>query len=240
MTETPAYTAKAKPWPQILFVTVIVAVVGCFFGFHLNRFMTLQFLQEQEAAAQQAFAQAPLLTIAVFIAVYLAYTLLALPGISVLMIAGGAIFGLVVGTAVVAFSSATGATLSFLTSRYLFRDFIMKKWSARMEKIDAEMDRDGLLFLFTLRLIPVMPYFVVNLSMGLTRISATSFYVVTLAGMSITGFVYANAGTHLAELHKISDIWSPGLIGSFVTLASMPFAARGLVHLLRKARSKPS
>ena len=141
---------------------------------------------------------------------------------------------------IVALSSGLSATASFLTSRYFLRSIIENKWAQRMKTIDREMEKDGLLFLFTLRLIPVMPYSLVNISMGLTRISALSFFLVTLAGMSITSFIYVNAGTHLAALTKMSDIWSPGLIGSFVALALTPIASRFLIAQIRKARAKRS
>ena len=160
-------------------------------------------------------------------------TALSLPGAAVMTLAGGAIFGLVVGTLVVSFASSLGATLAFLVSRYVLRDGVNAKFGARLAEINRGVEKDGAFYLFTLRLVPLIPFFVINLVMGLTRMKAGVFYLTSQLGMFAGTVVYVNAGTQLAKIDSLKGILSPGLIGSFVLLGIFPLVAKKVVDAVQ-------
>ncbi|MFL6664688.1 MAG: FAD-dependent oxidoreductase, partial [Rhizobacter sp.] len=168
----------------------------------------------------------PLHTIAVFLAVYVAVTALSLPGATIMTLAAGAIFGLVAGTILVSFASSLGAVLAFLAARYLLRDTVQARFGARLAEIDRGVEREGAFYLFTLRLVPLFPFFLINLLMGLTRMKAGTFYLVSQLGMLAGTVVYVNAGTQLARIGSAAGILSPGLVGSFVLLGIFPLIAK--------------
>lgn len=148
-------------------------------------------------------------------------------------LAGGALFGLGVGTLLVSFASSIGATLAFLASRFLFRDWVQGRYGERLAAINKGMEKDGAFYLFTLRLVPVLPFFVMNLLMGLTPIKTRTFYWVSQVGMLAGTLVYVNAGTQLACIDSLSGILCPGLLGSFVLLGILPLLAKRLVALVQ-------
>ena len=157
-------------------------------------------------------------------ALYIAVTGLSLPGAAVLTLAGGAVFGVLLGTLIVSFASSIGATLAFLAARFLFRDWVKSRFSARLQSIDDGVRRDGAFYLFTLRLVPVFPFFMINLAMGLTPMKVRTFYWVSQVGMLAGTLVYVNAGTQLAKLDSLSGILSPALLGSFVLAGTVSIA----------------
>jgi pyruvate/2-oxoglutarate dehydrogenase complex dihydrolipoamide dehydrogenase (E3) component/uncharacterized membrane protein YdjX (TVP38/TMEM64 family) len=211
---------------------LIVALVTAFFAFDLGRFFDLAFLKEQQAAIG-AFREArPLFTAGLFFLIYIAVTALSLPGAAVMTLVGGAIFGLAWGTLLVSFASSIGATLAFLASRLLFHDAVQRRFGDKLRAINKGMAREGALYLFALRLVPIFPFFVINLLMGLTPIRTWTFYWVSQVGMLAATLVYVNAGTQLAQVEGISGILSPALIGSFVLLGLFPFIAKRLVAWL--------
>ncbi|MEO6743841.1 MAG: VTT domain-containing protein, partial [Caldimonas sp.] len=216
---------------KLIVIVLLVAAVAAFFAFDLGRFLSLDALRAQQATLATLYAERPLVLIGAYFLVYVAVTALSLPGATILTLAGGAVFGLWVGTLVTSFASSIGATLAFLASRYLFRDAVKKRFGARLEAIDAGLAKDGAYYLFTLRLVPLVPFFVINLLMGLTRMKVLTFYLVSQIGMLAGTLVYVNAGTELARLDSLRGILSPGLVGSLVLLGVFPLVARKVLAL---------
>ena len=168
---------------------------------------------------------------------YVAVTGLSIPGAAIMSLVAGALFGLVLGTVIVSFASTIGATLAFLSSRYLLRDWVQSKFGERLRAIDEGLAKDGAFYLFTLRLIPVFPFFVINLLMGLTRIKTTTFFWVSQLGMLAATVVFVNAGTQISQIESTSGLLSPTLIGSFVALALFPWAAKALIGFVNRRRA---
>ncbi len=218
---------------RIVLALVLVAAVVAFFAFDLGRFLTLDALKAQQAAIDGYYRANPLATAAIFFAAYVAVTGLSLPGAAIMTLAGGAVFGLLWGTVLVSFASSIGATIAFLASRFLFRDAVQSKFGAQLGAFDRGIERDGAFYLFTLRLVPVFPFFVINLLMGLTKLRTWTFYWVSQLGMLLGTLVYVNAGTQLARIESLRGILSPGLVGSFVLLGLFPLIAKMLVDALR-------
>ena len=216
---------------KLIVIVLLVAAVAAFFAFDLGRFLSLDALRAQQATLATLYAERPLAVIGVYFLVYVAVTALSLPGATILTLAGGAVFGLWIGTLVTSFASSIGATLAFLASRYLFRDAVKKRFGARLEAVDAGLAKDGAYYLFTLRLVPLVPFFVINLLMGLTRMKVLTFYLVSQIGMLAGTLVYVNAGTELARLDSLRGILSPGLVGSLVLLGVFPLVARKVLAL---------
>jgi uncharacterized membrane protein YdjX (TVP38/TMEM64 family) len=148
----------------------------------------------------------------------------------------GALFGVVVGTLIVSFASTMGATLAFLSSRYVLRDWVQGKFGERLRAVDDGLEKDGAFYLFTLRLIPVFPFFVINLLMGLTRIKTSTFFWVSQIGMLPATIVFVNAGTQISRIESTAGLMSPTLIASFVALAFFPWAAKGIVAIVKRSR----
>ena len=215
-----------------LALTVGLAVAS-FFLFDLGQYLNLQTLKGQQAAIEAFQANNPLSSIAIYFVVYVIATALSFPGAALLTLAGGAVFGLLWGTVIVSFASTIGATLAFLMSRFLLRDWVSQRFGQRLAAIDEGVKREGAFYLFTLRLVPVFPFFLVNLLFGLTAMKTRAYYFASQLGMLAGTVVYVNAGTQLAKLDSLSGILSPGLLGSFVLLGIFPLFARKLVEIVR-------
>ena len=207
-------------------LAVIATLIGAFFALDLDRYLTLESFQQSRAAIESYRAAHPWLAAGAFFLTYVAATGLSLPGAAILTLAAGAIFGLLWGVVIVSFASSLGATLAFLTSRFLLHDAIQARYGDRLRAINAGVRRDGALYLFTLRLIPAFPFFMVNLVMGLTPIRTATFYGVSQIGMLPLTIVFVNAGTQLAKLTSLKDILSPGLLGALVLIGVFPLIAR--------------
>ncbi|WP_434110420.1 FAD-dependent oxidoreductase [Methylocaldum sp. GT1TLB] len=218
---------------RIGLVIVLLSLAWAFFAFDLQRFFTLETLKAQQEAIAAYRTAHPFLAITIYGLLYVAVTGLSLPGAAVLTLAGGAVFGLLWGTVIVSFASTIGATLAFLASRFLFRDAVKARFGERLKAIDSGIVRDGAFYLFTLRLVPAFPFFVINLLMGLTAIPTRTFYWVSQVGMLPGTLVYVNAGTQLAKIESLSDILSPGLLLSFALLGLFPLLARRLVDTIK-------
>lgn len=214
---------------------VAVAVV-LFLALDLGRFLRLEQLQQSQQALAAWHEQRPLAVTAGFLAVYVVATALSFPGATVLTLAAGAVFGLAWGTVLVSFASSIGAWLAFLGARFLLRDSVQARFGQRLREIDRGLERDGAMYLFTLRLVPLVPFFVINLAMGLTAIRARTFYWVSQLGMLPGTLVYVNAGTQLAGLESVGGILSPAVLGSFALLAVFPWLARAIVALVARRR----
>jgi len=217
---------------NLLFV-IIAALIAAFFIFDLQQYLTLDALKLQQAGIESYRSAHPGMAVLIYGLIYIAVTGLSLPGATVLTLAGGAVFGLFWGTLIVSFASTIGATLAFLAARFLFRDAVKARFGARLQAIDAGVHRDGWLYLFTLRLVPVFPFFVINLAMGLTSINTKTFYWVSQVGMLAGTLVYVNAGTQLAQLDSLAGILSPGLLGSFALLGVFPLLANKIVDAIK-------
>ena len=207
---------------KLVVVVVIVVVVATFFALGGQRYLTFAAIKAQQASIVGIYQAYPAQTIAAFFAAYVAVTALSLPGALLMTLLAGAIFGLVTGTVIVSFASSIGATLAFLASRFLLRDWVQAKFGARLSAINAGIAREGGLYLFTLRLIPAIPFFAINLLMGLTPIKTLTYYLVSQIGMFAGTVVYVNAGTQLAQISSPKGILSPGLVGAFVLLGVFP------------------
>jgi pyruvate/2-oxoglutarate dehydrogenase complex dihydrolipoamide dehydrogenase (E3) component/uncharacterized membrane protein YdjX (TVP38/TMEM64 family) len=222
-------TRKAK----IGLLLGIALVVALFFIFDLQRFLTLESIKARQHDFENFYKGHTAVTIMIYMVVYILVTAMSLPGAAVMSLAGGALFGLVTGTIMVSFASTIGATLAFLLSRFLFRDTIQKKFGDKLASINRGIERDGNFYLFTLRLVPVFPFFIINVVMGLTPIKTLSFYLVSQIGMLPGTIVYLNAGTQLGKLESAAGILSPAIIFSFALLGIFPLVARKIVDYLK-------
>ncbi len=216
-------------------LVLLAAGVVAFFYFDLSQYFSLAFLKSSQQSFAAYYAAHPLLTMALYFLIYVAMCALSIPGAAVVTLAGGALFGLAVGTVLVSFASTLGATLAFLSSRYLLRDWVREKFGARLAAIDAGVAQEGAFYLFMLRIVPAVPFFLVNLLMGLTAIRTWTYFWVSQIGMLAGTMVYVNAGTQLGQLESLRGILSLPLLGSFVLLGVFPILARKIT-LWFKAR----
>ena len=223
--------------PKKAGLAVLVAtLVAAYFAFDLGRYLSLDYLKASQSAFAALYAERPLAVAAGFFALYVLVTAASFPGAAILTLAGGAVFGLGWGLLLVSFASSLGATLAFLAARFVLRDSLQARFGNRLAEINRGIEKDGAFYLFTLRLIPVVPFFVINLVMGLTRMRAATFYWVSQVGMLAGTAVYVNAGTQLAQLDSLQGILSPGLLGSFVLLGVFPLLARKLVAAVQRRK----
>ena len=214
----------------------LALLLGGFFAFDLGRFFSLDALRAARADFAALYDARPALVLGLYFAAYVAMAALSFPGAAAMTLLGGALFGLWVGTLVVSFASSLGATLAMLAARYLLRDTVQARLGARLADIDRGIARDGAFYLFMLRLVPLFPFFAVNLLMGLTAMKTAIFYGVSQIGMLAGTLVYVNAGTQLAQLQSLHGILSPGLVGSFVLLGLFPLAAKKVVEQVQRRR----
>ena len=221
---------------KILLLVIAIMLVALFFHYDLNQLLTLEGLKGSMDQFGQWREQSPLLVVGGFSALYVLVAALSLPGAAILTLAAGALFGLVEGFVVVSFASSLGALLAFLVSRYLLRDSIKSKFPERLKAIDEGVQKEGAFYLFTLRLVPVFPFFLVNLLMGVTGIKAWTFYWVSQIGMLAGTVVYVNAGTQLAEINSLSGILSAKLIFSFVLLGLLPLIGKAIVNKIKQRK----
>jgi uncharacterized membrane protein YdjX (TVP38/TMEM64 family) len=223
---------------KALLVLFAVSALVSYFVFDLGQYLSLENFKAQQAEILAAKNAHPLIFIAGFFLTYVTITGLSIPGAAIMTLIAGALFGLVIGIVVVSFASTIGATLAFLGSRYVLRDWVQSKFGERLKAIDDGLAKDGAFYLFTLRLIPVFPFFVINLLMGLTRIRTWTFFWVSQLGMLAGTIVYVNAGTQISQVESTAGLLSPTLIGSFVLLALFPWAARGLLVVVNSRRGQ--
>ena len=214
----------------------LIAAVAAFFVFDLGNYLTLDSLKARQADLAALLDNRPLLIIGGFFLLYVATTALSLPGAVILTLAAGAIFGLWLGTLIVSFASAIGASLAFLSSRTILRDWVKARFGKRVAAIDRGIEKDGASYLLTLRLIPAFPFFLINLAMGLTTMRLVTFYIVSQIGMLPGTVIFVNAGTRLAAIDSPGDVLNPTLIGSFVLLGLFPLIAKWIVGLVRRRR----
>jgi uncharacterized membrane protein YdjX (TVP38/TMEM64 family) len=201
-----------------MIIIIIAVLVVLFFSLDLGRFLTLESLKTNRAALAGFYANHRFAMVTIFITAYIVQTVLSLPGAAVLSLAAGAVFGAVKGTVYVIIGATVGATLAFLVARYLFHDALQNKFGARLEKINRELEKAGLNYLLFLRLVPVFPFFLINLGAGLTTMPLRTFFLGTIVGIVPGSFVFCNAGASLATIESISEVASRRVLGAFALL----------------------
>ena len=221
---------------RIALVAVLAMLVVAFLWFDLGRYLNLEYLKARRADIDAFYSEHPLTVLATYFVAYVAVTGLSLPGAAIMTLAGGALFGLLWGSVVVSFASTLGATVAFVVSRYILRDAIQRRYGERLRTINAGVERDGGFYLFTMRLVPAFPFFVINLVMGLTPMRTFTFAWVSQLGMIPATIVFVNAGTQLGRVESLREILSPALIGSFVLLGIFPLLAKWVVGALQRRR----
>ena len=223
--------------PKKLFVLALL-IIGAiaFFAFDLGRYFSLDYLKQSQQGFATLYHERPVPVLLAFVGIYLLVTALSLPGATILTLAAGAGFGLLVGTIVVSFASTIGATLAMLASRTVLRDSIEKRFGTRLAEVNKGIDREGAFYLFTLRLIPAIPFFMLNLVMGLTRIRVGTFFWVSQLGMLPGTLAYVYAGIEIARIDSLHSILSPGLIGAFVLLGVFPLLTRKVLDGFRQRK----
>jgi pyruvate/2-oxoglutarate dehydrogenase complex dihydrolipoamide dehydrogenase (E3) component/uncharacterized membrane protein YdjX (TVP38/TMEM64 family) len=222
---------------KLAILAALAAIIAAYVLLDLGQYFTLagvKALAADLAAFQQRNA---LVVIAGFFIAYVLVTGASLPGAAIMTLAAGALFGVVWGTVIVSFASTLGATLAFLSSRYVLRDWVEARFGERLKAINAGLERDGAFYLFSLRMIPVFPFFMVNLVMGLTRIRTLTYMWVSQAGMLLGTIVYVNAGTQLARIESLSGIASPAVLGSFVALGIVPWLAKAIIGAIQRRKA---
>ena len=219
---------------RLALAALFVLALAAWFLLDLGQFLTLDTLKAQKAAIDAFYLENPLLVLAAFFAIYVTLTALSVPGAAIMTLAAGAVFGLSTGTLLVSFASSIGATLAFLASRYLFHDAVQARFGTRLRGISQGIARDGAFYLLSLRLVPVFPFFMVNLIMGLTPIRTWTYYWASQLGMLLGTLVYVNAGTQLARIEALSDIASPGLLASFAALGLLPWLGKWIMGMIKR------
>ena len=221
---------------KIVVIAVIAAALAAWFYFELGNYLQFETLQQSIGDLRQSYTEHPLLAGLAYIIVNIAVKDLSVPGAAIMTLAGGALFGFWYALLLVSFASSIGATLAFLVSRLLLRDWVQERFGRQMGAFNAGFERDGAFYLFSLRLVPIFPFFLINLLMGLLPIRTWRYYWVSQLGMLPATAVYVNAGTQLGQLESVSGIFSIPLLGSFVLLAVFRFMARALLNFMEARR----
>lgn len=222
---------------KLFILLAVIALAIAFFVFDLGRFFSLTYIKESQQSFSTLYNERPVFITAVFFAIYVAITALSLPGAAIMTLAAGASFGLVWGTVVVSFASTLGATCAMLISRYVLRDSIEKRFDAKLADVNKGMEKEGAFYLFTLRLIPLIPFFMLNVLMGLTKMKTLTFFWVSQLGMLAGTIAYVNAGTEIAKIDSLRSILSPGLVGSFVLLGLFPLLMKKVLAFYKKRKA---
>lgn len=223
---------------KLLLLVVVLSLIGAFFYFDVAQYASLDYLKGIHGTVLDYVADHPAEAGLLYFAGYVVVTGLSLPGAAVMTLAGGAIFGLVWGLALVSFASTLGATIAMLISRTLLGDWVQARYGEQLRSINEGLRKDGSFYLFSLRMVPLFPFFVINLVMGLTPIPLWRFYWVSQVGMLAGTAVFVFAGTQLAEVSSLGDVLSPGLIIAFSLLGLFPLLARKAVQWMRRSRQE--
>ena len=241
MTDSPATahpSQKKKVYGQLALLLITAVFALLFLIFDGQQYLSLASLKSSHQILQQFYGEHQLLTIAGYMLLYILVTALSLPGAVIMTLGGGALFGLWLGFLLVSFASSIGATLAFLASRFLFREAILSRFGEKLAAVNQGIAQDGAFYLFSLRLVPAFPFFIINLVMGLTSIRTAVFYWVSQLGMIPGTLVYVNAGTQLGKIESAGGIVSPGLLLSFALLGVFPLLAKKLVGVLGRKKQK--
>ena len=229
---------KNKQIKILLLIAIFTIVVALFFVFDFQQYLNLEYLKSSKELFISYYEKNPFLVLVSYFLVYVSMAVFSLPGAVWMTLGGGAFFGLLTGTVVVSFASTIGATLAMLISRFLLRDWVQGRFAQQMRVINSGIKKNGGLYLFTLRLLPVVPFFVINMGMGLTPLRTLTFYWVSQLGMLPGTLIYINAGSELAKIESLGDILSPTLIGSFVLLGIFPLAVKKIITVFEARRGE--
>ena len=227
---------SGRTLPRLLLLALLLSLIACWFLFDLGQYFDLATLQQSRADFVRSYQEHQAFFVLAYFALYVAVTALSLPAATVLTLVGGAIFGFTLGSVVISFASTLGATLACAASRFVLRDWVQGRFGEKIRAINSGMEREGAFYLFSLRLIPVFPFFAINLGMGLTPMPLRTFYWVSQLGMLPGTLVYVNAGTELGGLTSLSGILSPSLILSFALLGIFPLAAKKILGWYKSRR----
>ena len=214
---------------RIAVIAIMASVIAAFKILGLGHYFTLSYFKESQEKFTVLYADHQFMVIAAYMVIYILVTSLSLPGAAIMTLAGGALFGLFIGTVIVSFASTIGATLACFISRFVLRDWVQRKFGDKLKTVNKGIEKEGAFYLFTLRLIPIFPLWLINLVMGLTKMPLRTFYWVSQLGMLAGTIVYVNAGKELAKITSLAGIFSPGLILSFVVLGLFPVAMKKLL-----------
>jgi len=231
-------TLNRKVLRKIIILAVVAGFIAVFKILNLGDYLTLSYIKASQQKFEILYNEHPISVISAYMLIYIIVTSLSLPGAVVMTLAGGGLFGLVVGTVVVSFASTLGATVACFVSRFILRDWVQERFGDRLRTVDEGFAREGALYLFTLRLIPVFPFWLINLIMGLTKMPIRTFYWVSQVGMLPGTVVYVNAGKELARIDSLSGILSLRLILSFALLGLFPIAAKKLIAFYNMKKAK--
>ena len=229
---------KNKQVKIMLLIAFFTIVVALFFVLDLQKYLTLEYLKSSKAFFISSYENNPILVLGSYFLFYIVITAFSLPGAVWMTLGGGAFFGLFAGTVIVSFASSIGATLAMLISRFLLRDWVQNRFEKQMQIINSGINKEGGFYLFTLRLVPAVPFFVINLGIGLTPLRTGTFYWVSQLGMLPGTLVYINAGSELGKIQSVGEILSPTLIASFVLLGIFPLLVKKMLAFIEKKRRK--
>jgi uncharacterized membrane protein YdjX (TVP38/TMEM64 family) len=232
-TTTQPAAKKSAIVQKIVIIGVIIALVMAFYVFDLGKYFSLDYIKASQAKFDVLYQEHSILVVAVYMLIYVVMAALSLPGAAIMTLLAGALFGRLIGTVAVSFASTIGATLACFVARFLLRDWVQEKVGEKLKPINDGIEKEGAFYLFTMRLIPAFPFWLVNLAMGLTNLPLRTFYWVSQVGMLAGTFVYVNAGTELAKIESLSGILNPTLIISFVILGVFPLLVKKLMALFK-------
>lgn len=218
---------------KIILIFFLAGIVFALIKFEITDYLTLSYLKKNHTELLNFYSQNRLQTIVLYFGIYILTTALSFPGATVLTLAGASIFGFWPALLIISFASTIGATIAFLAARFLFRDIIQRRFSDKLETFHKGFEKDGAFYLFTLRLVPIFPFFLINLVMGLTKIKVISYFLVSQLGMLLGTAVYVNAGVEISKIESVKGILSPSLIISFILIGILPFAMKALLKKLR-------
>ena len=221
---------------KLLIILALAALIAAYVFFGVGDYLTVDGIKRVAGEVDGYYQRHPVQVVGLFFLTYVAVTAASLPGAAVMTLAAGALFGVLLGTVVVSFASTLGATLAFLASRYVLRDAIETRFGERLRTVNAGLERDGAFYLFTIRMIPLFPFFVVNLVMGLTRIRLWTYAWVSQVGMLLGTIVYVNAGTQLAQIDSLAGIASPAVLVSFALLGIAPWIAKAIIGWIKRRK----
>jgi len=219
---------------KITFILIVIGLIAAFRIFHLDNYLSLSYVKESRDKFEMLYMDNRVAVIALYVAIYLLVTTLSLPGAAVLGLAAGSLFGLLTGTVVVSFASSIGATLACAVSRFILRDWVQKKFGDRLKTVNEGIEKEGAFYLFTLRLIPIFPFWLINLIMGLTKMPLKTYYWVSQIGMLPGTIIFVNAGKEIAKIDSLSGILSPGLIFSFALLGLFPITTKKILAFYKR------
>ena len=222
---------------KLLIILALAALIAAYVFFGVGDYLTVDGIKRVAGEVDGYYQRHPVQVVGLFFLTYVAVTAASLPGAAVMTLAAGALFGVLLGTVVVSFASTLGATLAFLASRYVLRDAIETRFGERLRTVNAGLERDGAFYLFTIRMIPLFPFFVVNLVMGLTRIRLWTYAWVSQVGMLLGTIVYVNAGTQLAQIDSLAGIASPAVLVSFALLGIAPWIAKAIIGWIKRRKA---